>query len=180
MAPLPSIQLVDGTICRLVGGTIRLHHSSLAISSAQRMTKLNPYSPPRQVESAAPPVPETSVVPPYRGLALCFLAASVVFSLTYTWVDEVTAKTSNGAWPMLFITCFFAVLAGFSTRDRIIAPLTCFAGVMSGDVLAGLIRGWAYAQLHLCVPLATAFSVPALASAIIAHMMERKRHQASK
>ncbi|MFO1065413.1 MAG: hypothetical protein U0892_16225 [Pirellulales bacterium] len=125
----------------------------------------NPYSPPTVVEI---PVRKTQreFWQVRREWAVACMVLSTVLSLSYTFIDEAVLKTAIGAWPTLFVTCGLSVLSALVTRDWIFAPLTCFFAVMAGDVLAGVLRGWAYAQVGLCLGLSSSFSAPALIIAV--------------
>lgn len=128
----------------------------------------NPYSPPT-VDCKA-----ENIAPAFLSgrHAAYFLGASVTFSLVYTFLDEAILRTSFGAWPMLFITASLAIGSVLITRDLLLSPLCCIAGTISGDILAGFIRNWAYAQMQFCIPLAIGFSVPAL---IIGLVLRQRR-----
>ena len=138
------------------------------------MDNNNPFAPPAVASDAIVPPPAivqareaTPVV--RRRLALILVAFSIGCSLTYMVMDEVILTTSVGAWPMLLATAAIGIVAGFLTRDWIVAPFCCFCGTMSGDILAGVVRGWSYAQLELCIPLAIGFSIPALIVAAVTY-----------
>ena len=121
----------------------------------------SPSAPPTAIQGKAQSKPTVR-----RRLACGMLLASIAGSLAYTFIDEVVLKTSEGAWPMLFATAGIAVIASVLTRDWLVAPLCCFCGTMSGGLLAGIVRSWSYAQLHICIPLALGFSVPSLIIAL--------------
>jgi hypothetical protein len=133
------------------------------------MEPVNPYSPPTVDRKAE------SIVQPFRygqQQAVYFLVASVILSLMYTYIDESLLRTSYGAWPMLIATSAIAIGSVLVTKDLLLSPLCCFAGTVSGDILAGLVRNWGYAQLHYCIPLSIAFSIPSL---IIGLLLRRRR-----
>lgn len=132
------------------------------------MDSNNPYAPP----GAATPANQAKVqsIPAVRrGLACAILLTSIAGSLAYTFIDEVVLKTSEGAWPLLVATAGVAAIASIVTRDWLLAPLCCFCGTVSGDLLAGVVRSWSYAQLHICIPLAFGFSIPSLIIALGMH-----------
>ena len=136
--------------------------------------KLNPYS------SPAPTTTSNELRPheiANRRLSLLILLASVLISIFYTFVDEVVLGTAFGAWPMLLITAAIALACSFLTRDWLIAPLCCFCGTMFGGIVVGLVRGWEYAQLEFCLPLALVFSIPALVVAALLFNQERQEIQ---
>ena len=140
------------------------------------MDSNNPYASPAATSSAvSSKVESTPTV--RRRLALGMLLVSVACAVTYTYVDEVVLKTSTGAWPMLFATAGLAVIASIFTRDCFVAPLCCFCATVSGDLLAGLVRSWSYAQTEVCVPIALGFSVPSL---IVALAMTRYAKRAAR
>ena len=128
------------------------------------MDEHNPYSSPLvSAISVAKEVEPTPII--RRRLALWVLFASVAGCLFYTLVDEVVLGTAIGAWPMLFASAGIAVFTSVLTRDWLVSPLCCFCGVMAGDILSGLVRDWAYAQIEIALPLAIGFSVPSLITA---------------
>jgi hypothetical protein len=63
---------------------------------------------------------------------------------------------------MLLATAVIAFASLLVTRDIFLSPLCCLAGTLSGAIVAGLVRGWGYAQFHACIPLAIGFSIPTL------------------
>ena len=141
--------------CVTAAGRRRMFWYLIGKRGHAHMEPDNPYSPPA--------VPHTTdcVAEPFRHRrrhAWYFLGMSVVASTTYTYFDEVVLGTSYGAWPMLITTATISVACAWFTRNSLVSPFCCFAGTMAGDILAGLIRGWQYAQLHFCIPLSIAFS----------------------
>lgn len=120
--------------------------------------RLNPYAAPASSEITTP-IAEPVV---RRVAAVGACVVSTIGTLLYTWIDEVVLATRYGAWNMLIASAVFAAAVAWWTRDRLVAPACCFLAVVTADLLAALVRDWAYAQFHLCVPLAAAFSLPAL------------------
>ncbi len=133
--------------------------------------ELNPYAPPQttgraQSEEAAETHRDSTEI------AAGFLAASVALALAYTYCDEILIGTRYGAWPLLFGAAAISLVCAVWTRSWLLAPLCCFAGTISGDLLAAVVRDWAYAQFHYCVPLAIGFSLPSL---VVAWVLGRWR-----
>lgn len=120
---------------------------------------VNPYAAPRtdEVMELEPDPPEVK-----RALAGIACAICTLVTLGYTWMDEVVLETRLGAWPMLFGASVAAMLTAWFTRDLLLSPACCFVAVIVADLLAAVVRSWGYAQFHLCVPLAGAFSLPAI------------------
>ena len=135
------------------------------------MEPFNPYQPPASEEPAADDISAKPAEARWQ-IAAVFMAAAVVACMAYTFVDEVVLGTAIGAWPMLFGASALSIVASIWSRGSLLAPTACFFGTIAGDVLAGIVRDWHYAQLHLCVPLAVAFSLPAVG--IVAFF--RRRH----
>jgi hypothetical protein len=96
-------------------------------------------------------------------------------TLAWVFLDEVLLKTQIGAWPMLIGSCIVSVFVAWRTRDWLVAPLCCVLPTMSGDLLVGLIRGLAYAQVPIAFSLSLAFSIPALLVAWIGTRLARSR-----
>jgi hypothetical protein len=130
----------------------------------RQMTHLNPYQSPtlpaEEISPAKVPAAQTAI-------ALLLLFASTAAALTYTYVDEVVLVTKAGAWPMLIVTGLVAIVAAWTTRHVLLAPACCCVATIAGDLLAAKVSGVAYAQFHLCIPLAFAFSCPALLVAFL-------------
>lgn len=108
-----------------------------------------------------------------RALAWIFVGFSVACAVSFTYVDEIVAKTKYGAWPTVFSTAALSIVAAVVTRECWIAPLCCFLGTMAGDLLAGVLVNWPYAQVYFCVPIALGFSVPALIVAALLRYYRR-------
>lgn len=124
----------------------------------------NPFAPPRVGSTAVGKSKSRPIEP--RFVALVMLVISVALSLVYTYFDEVQLRTRMGAWPMLIGSCIVSIACALVTKDWAVAPFCCFCSTVAGDLLAGVIRGWSYAQLHICIPLAAGFSIPALLLAL--------------
>jgi urea transporter len=110
-----------------------------------------------------------------RPYAIATLALSVMAAVAWVFLDEVLLKTKIGAWPMLIGSSAIAVFVAWRTRDWLIAPLCCVLATMSGDLMAGMVRDWAYAQVPMAFSLSLAFSVPALLVALFGTWQARSR-----
>lgn len=121
----------------------------------------NPYAPPTSQEPLLRPERKRSVEfgRPY---AMAALGLSILSALAWVFLDEVLLMTQIGAWPMLIGCSAVSVLVAWRTRDWVIAPLCCVVPTMSGDLMAGVVRDWSYAQVPIALQLSLAFSVPAL------------------
>lgn len=126
------------------------------------MTDLNPYQSPT-LPAEASPAPFRQ---PSAFVGTCFLLASTIAALAYTYVDEAVAKTQFGAWPTLFGTSFFAIASALVSRHPWLAPLACFIATMAADLFAAYLVSIRYAQIDYCFALALAFSCPALVVAL--------------
>jgi len=134
------------------------------------LSDLNPYLSPIL---PAEPIPSVLVRPASNTIALLFLLGSVAAALTYTYLDEVVIQSKHGAWPMLIGVSAVSVVSAFLTRHLWLAPLACFVATMAGDLLAACLVSIGYAQIELCIPLALAFSSPALLVAIVLRRRSR-------
>lgn len=134
------------------------------------MDPVNPYSPPTVISK-----PDNLPQPNRYGRkhASYILLASVVLSLIYTFLDESVLRTAHGAWPVLFGTAAIAIVSVLVTRDLLLSPLCCFAGTMSGVLLAGLLRSWGYAQIDLAIPISIGFSIPSLIIGLLLRLLRR-------
>ena len=128
---------------------------------------VNPYEPPRSSEPIVSGTDRVLTDKRRRSLALQILGVTTGLAVLYTIVDESVLGSRVGAWPMLFGSSLIAIATVLVTRDWLISPLCCFVPTCAGDAVAGMIRGWAYAQVEYCVPLAFAFSIPALVIGLI-------------
>ncbi|MEI8213866.1 MAG: hypothetical protein WCI02_17080 [Planctomycetota bacterium] len=143
-------------------------------SQTDDVNPVNPYEPPRSSEPIASGIDRVLTDKRRRSIALQILGVTTGLAVLYTIVDEGVLGTGVGAWPMLFGSCLIAIATVFMTRDWLISPLCCFVPTCAGDAVAGLIRGWAYAEVAYCVPLALAFSIPALVIGLIQRLYIRR------
>jgi hypothetical protein len=132
------------------------------------MTHLNPYQSPTLPAEA----PQQRGRSPSVFLGWCFLLLSTGGALAYTYIDESLLNTRMGGWPVLIGTSALSIVSAFVSRDWVLAPLCCLVAAVASDVLAAALISIAYAQFHAFIPLAMAFSVPAL---IIALVLRRRR-----
>lgn len=135
---------------------------------------VNPYAPPPM---EAPPLrPVKKLLAEFgRPYAIAALLLTITAALAWVFLDEVLLKTQIGAWPMLIGSSAIAVFVAWRTCDWLIAPLCCVLPTMSGDLMAGLVRDWAYAQVPMAFSLSLAFSVPALLVALFGTWQARSR-----
>ncbi len=142
-------------------------------------TEPNPYSPPQSIEelgSSQHPIADNHSTPLIRrNVAAAWVLFSIASCSLYIFVDLVVLETRRGAWPMLLASAALACIVSVVTRDWIIAPLCCFAGSMSGDLIAGLVVDWDYATVPQALALSAVFSAPALVLAVV--MLMRRRRQ---
>lgn len=131
------------------------------------MNKLNPYASPAAVKGSNPDSPDLFNRRRQKVTANIILGATVFGAITYTLVDESIARTSFGAWPMLIGSAVIAAISAIVTRRPLTSPMTCFLATVSGDLVAAMLRGWQYAQVEYCIPLAIGFSIPALMLALL-------------
>lgn len=132
----------------------------------------NPYAPPRSQEMAnSLSLPGETATEKQRNLAVVILVFAMGVSAVVSLLDDLVVQTRIGPWPIIFASSLLAILSSFLTKNRVIAPMTCFGSVMCSAMLVAISHGLQFAQLHLALPIAAAFSVPSL---LIASWLGRK------
>lgn len=137
----------------------------------------NPYLPPQSIEETQTDAPRSWQPPQrliHRRIAFGWLAFAIIGSMFYVYVDIQLLELGWGPWPLLVTTAAVAFAASVRTRDWVVAPLCCFLGTMSGDILAGFLRSWNYAAVPTALGLAACFSVPAFIAAVVSLMIKRR------
>lgn len=97
-----------------------------------------------------------------RNLALVICLFSIVVSLIFTALDDMFIHMRIGAWPIIGMSGTLALLSSFLTKDRVLAPLSCFGAIMGSAALVAMTHDLRYAQLHIATPIALAVSAPSL------------------
>lgn len=133
----------------------------------------NPYAPP---QADCTPV-EIERRPLEKRSAIWYLCVTVAVALAYVVLTELILQAKQPAPGLLAITTISSLVASARTKDFVLSPLCCFAGMMSGALLAGLIRGWNYVQMPYTLPAAIGFSLPALILAIVLRAIEPRRNR---
>lgn len=102
-----------------------------------------------------------------------FLA--ILLAVTWAFVNQRVLSSPLGPLPMIIFSASLAVVSAFSTRDRILAPLTCFLAVVAATAYVVNHRGMPYAQITTYVPVAAVSSIPAMVVAFAMHWFMNER-----
>lgn len=95
-------------------------------------------------------------------LGFAWLLASIGLALSLPVIDLVVLRTSIGIWPVLLVTAGISIFSALFSRNPVLSPLCCVGATVVTDLLAAVVHGVEYAQFHLVIPTAIAFSLPAL------------------
>ncbi len=126
-------------------------------------TQRNPYAPPQSNELATSLLlPGESSTDKRRRLAIVLFSFSVTISMLFTLMDDAVAQMRIGPWPVIFGSAILSIASSFITKDLVFAPLSCFGAVMGCVMVVAMTHSLQYAQLHLALPIACTFSLPAL------------------
>ncbi|MEM7560836.1 MAG: hypothetical protein AAF394_17070 [Planctomycetota bacterium] len=110
-----------------------------------------------------------------RRLAVQFLIVSVVSALIYALVDEYLLGKQIAGVPTLFTSVGLSLIAAVLTRDRILAPLCSFGGIISGCLVAAVVSGTRYAQLSFALPFALVLSIPGILTVFLSHWLKKRK-----
>lgn len=126
----------------------------------------NPYQPPLTLQDAAPLRMLAEHQSRRRLLASVFLAATIIGALVFVFATEMKWYDSPPAGIMLIVaTTIVSIITALVTRDAMLSPLCCLAGMMAGVALAATMNDWKYVSLEITVPMTFAASLPSFAVA---------------
>ena len=99
---------------------------------------------------------------------MLIFAVTIASALAFIYSVE-TANQSNPPPGIVLIAAagIVSVFTAIITRDILFAPLCCFGGVMSGVILAAIMKDWRYVALEITVPIAFVVSIPAFLIALV-------------
>lgn len=133
----------------------------------------NPYA----IQEIIPtePIAVDGSLPEVKRLTAFVLAfVSVAGSMLYVYVT-VSGLGNANPWPMVIGATIISLISAVWTRDRLIAPLTCIAAIMSGASVAGSIRGWGYADMPRSLGIGAGCSVPAILLAVFVYWRRKEQ-----
>lgn len=128
------------------------------------MESANPYQPPDLAGATAPIVLPVERRNPKRSLAMILCGLTTALSLLFIYVSETSRPFPMPPPGIVLIigTAMMSVVTALLTGDMFFSPLCCVGGMMSGVILAGLMKDWSYVSLEVTIPLSLAASAPAL------------------
>ncbi|MEL6894655.1 MAG: hypothetical protein AAFP90_00940 [Planctomycetota bacterium] len=135
----------------------------------------NPYASPAAIDEPVVIIRPDDVLV-RRGMALTILATAVISAVVFVIFNQYYKYIFQEGFVLLGGGIVFSVLSAVLTRDRLIAPLTCFLAVMSGDMVVAMIVSWVYAQAGLCALLALLASLPACVVACLSRYIMQRRY----